>query len=153
MATDQAELFRTAGALRKQGRVDEALALLRDAIRRNRLTPEEIDRAGRFLQKAFDPGGGASGKPLRVTLLGQCTTSWLVPALAAVAWGRGGAVHVSEGGYDNVVQDLVALQSAPTRPDAIVLLPWNQRLHGRGEPSAQVIEDEVNFWRQAWGLV
>ena len=151
--TDQAELFRAASALRKQGDVDEALGLLRDAIRRGRLSPEEIDRAGRFIRKALDPGGGASAEPLRVTLLGQFTTSWLVPVLSAVAWGRGGAVHVSEGGYDNVIQDLVALQSAPARPDAVVLLPWNQRLLGRGEPPARVIEDEVNFWRRAWGLV
>ena len=153
MTTDQSELFRAVTGLRKGGRVDEALGLLRGAIRRGGLSPEEIDRAGRFLQKALDPGGAASAKPLRVTLLGQCTTSWLVPALAAVAWGRGGAVHVSEGGYDNVVQDLVGLQSAPARPDVVVLLPWNGRLKGRDGPPSQVVEDEVGFWRQAWGLV
>ena len=39
------------------------------------------------------------------------------------------------------------------RPDVVVLLPWGQRLHGRGEASAEVVEDEVSFWRQAWGLV
>jgi FkbH-like protein len=150
---DQADLFRSLTGLRKAGRIDEALALLRDALRRGKLSAEEIDRAGRFLQKAFDPGGGASAKALRVTLLGQCTTSWIVPALAAVAWGRGSAVHASEGGYDNVIQDLVGLQSAPARPDVVVLLPWGGRLAGRGDAPAQIVEDEVNFWRQAWGLV
>ena len=154
MTTDQAELFRAATGLRKRGRIDEALALLRDALRRGRLSPEEIDRAGRFIQKALDPSGSdAAGKALRVALLGQCTTSWIAPALAAVAWGRGGAAHVSEGGYDNILQDRFGLQAAPARPDVVVRLPWNRRLKDRGEPPAQVIEDEVNFWRQAWGLV
>ena len=153
-ATDHADFFRGLTALRKAGRVDEALVALRDALRRGRFSAEEIDRAGRFVQKALDPSGSvASAKALRVTLLGQCTTSWIAPALAAVAWGRGSAAHVSEGGYDNIVQDLVGLQSAPARPDVVVLLPWGQRLHGRGEAMAQVVEDEVNFWRQAWGLV
>ncbi len=152
--TDQADLFKAVTALRKAGKIDEALVLLRDALRRGRLSAEEIDRAGRFIQKVLDPSGStASAKALKVALLGQCTTSWIAPALSAVAWGRGSAVHVSEGGYDNILQDLFGLQSAPTRPDVVVLLPWSGRLAGRGDVRQQIVEDEVNFWRQAWGLV
>jgi FkbH-like protein len=152
--TDHADLFRALTSLRKQGKIDEALGLLRDALRRDRLSAEEIDRAGRFIQKALDPSGGiAPAKALRIALLGQCTTSWLAPALTAVAWGRGSAVHVSEGGYDNILQDLFGLRSAPSRPDVIVLLPWSSRLVGRGGAAAEIIGDEVDFWRQAWGLV
>ena len=151
---DQAELFRAVTALRKQGRTAEALERLRGPLRLGGLGPEEVDRAGRFLRKAFGPGGGAEpAQALRVTLLGQCTTSWLAPALTAEAWGRGVAVVASEGGYDNILQDLVALQDAPARPDVVALVPWNQRLSGRDRPAAEVIEDEVNFWWQAWGLV
>ncbi|HEY2156982.1 MAG TPA: HAD-IIIC family phosphatase, partial [Isosphaeraceae bacterium] len=152
--TDRADLFKAVTGLRKAGKIDEALTLLRDALRRGRLSSEEIDRAGRFIQKALDPSGSAAAaKALKVALLGQCTTSWIAPALSAVAWGRGSAVHVTEGGYDNILQDLFDLQAAPARPDVVVLLPWGGRLAGRGGPAAQVIEDEVNFWRQAWGLV
>ena len=151
---DQAELFRAVTALRKQGRIAEACERLRDALRRGGLGPEEVDRAGRFLMKAFGPGGGAEpAKPVRVTFLGQCTTSWLAPALTAEGWGRGVAVAAAEGGYDNILQDLVGLQAASPRPDVVALLPWNQRLSGRDRPASEVIEDEVAFWRQAWGLV
>ncbi len=152
--TDQADLFKAITGLRKQGKIDQALKLLGEALRRGRLSSEEIDRAGRFIQKALDPSGStASAKALKVALLGQCTTSWIAPALSATAWGRGSAVHVSEGGYDNILQDLFGLQVAPARPDVVVLLPWGGRLAGRGGPAAQVVEDEVNFWRQAWSLV
>ena len=46
------DLFKQLVAMRKEGRVNAALALLRDALNRGRLGPEEIDRAGRFIQKA-----------------------------------------------------------------------------------------------------
>ena len=150
---DDAELFKTLSGLRKSGRIDEALALLRDAIRRDRLGPEELDRAGRFLQKAIAGGASAGAKPLDVVLLGQCTTSWLSPALAAVGWGRNVALRVSEGGYDTIVQDLARLLASGERPGVVVLLPWDQRLGLREEPADEVIEGTLSQWRQAWGML
>jgi FkbH-like protein len=150
---DQADLFKTLSSLRKQGRIDDALGLLRDALRRNRLGPEEVDRAGRFLQKAIENGAPAGGRPLKVVLLGQCTTSWLSPALAAVAWGRNALAHVSEGGYDNIIQDLARLLGLAERPDVVVLIPWDQRLGLREESADDVIEAELARWRQAWGML
>src|SRR5580693_928881 len=93
------ELFKQIAVMRKAGRVEHALALLSDALNRNGLAPEEIDRAGRFIQKARALGPPAKDT-LSVQLLGQCTTSWLLPAVTAVAWGQGQVCSVAEGGYD-----------------------------------------------------
>jgi FkbH-like protein len=143
------ELFRQITVMRKEGRVDQALALLRDVLSRNDLAPEEIDRAGRFIQKARADGPLANGA-LGIELLGQCTTSWLVPALTAVAWGQGQVCSVAEGGYDNVLQDLNRLAVAQHAPDVVVLIPWTQRLFGGSGPGDERVEDELTFWRHAW---
>src|SRR5262249_9459572 len=105
---DQRELFKTCRQLHKQGRDSEGLRLLRDALRRGRLNSEGVEWAGRMIQAQWllrPPDDVAA----RVLLLGQFTTSWLVPALTAAAWAQGVPLLVSEGGYDNVFQDLLAL--------------------------------------------
>src|SRR6516162_7476081 len=95
----QHELFRAVKDQVKQGGRVAALGLLRDALRRGRLDAEGIDRAGRLIRQALlDGHGGAGERPLRILVLGQVTTSWLVPALSAVAWGHNAAVRVDEGG-------------------------------------------------------
>ena len=43
--------LRSARALRNQGKRQEALRMLRDAIRHNELDAEEIEKAGRFIDK------------------------------------------------------------------------------------------------------
>jgi FkbH-like protein len=143
------ELFKQILVMRKEGRIHEALDLLRDALNRDRLAPEEIDRAGRFIQKAHADGRQDQGT-VRIHLLGQCTTSWLMPALTAVAWGRGQACTVTEAGYDNVLQDLNRLAAGLQAPDVVVLIPWTQRLFGGSGPVADRVEDELLFWRHAW---
>ena len=62
-------------------------------------------------------------------VLGQCTTSYLLPVLTAWAWAEGVHVSVRDGDYDQVVQELMRLKEAP---DVIVLLPWHQRLLAGG---------------------
>jgi FkbH-like protein len=143
------ELFQQIAAMRKEGQVDQALALLRDALNRNGLGPEELDRAGRFIQKAR-AGGAAAAGTLGVHLLGQCTTSWLVPAVTAVAWGQGQDCSVAEGGYDNILQDLNRLAAERRAPDVVVLIPWTHRLFGGSGPVDERVEDELAFWRHAW---
>ena len=143
------DLFKQLVAMRKQGRVNQALALLRDALNRGRLGPEEIDRAGRFIQKARADAADAKGT-LRVHLLGQCTTSWLVPAVTAIAWGQGQACSITEAGYDTILQDLNRLSAEPKGPDVVVLIPWTQRLSGGSGSVAERVEDELTFWRHAW---
>ena len=147
-----ADLFKTTQSLRKSGRCGEALALLRDALRRATLDAEGVDRAGRFIARELRAGEGGA-KPIRVLLVGQCTTSWLTTALSAVAWGHGTTALVSEGGYDSVLQDLYAQPGGEEAPDVVVLLPWSDRfLNGQGPASGRV-GDEVAFWQQAWAAV
>jgi FkbH-like protein len=145
------ELFKQMGVMRKEGRLDQALSLLRDALNRHDLAPEEIDRAGRFIQKAHDNDPTAK-ETFGIYLLGQCTTSWLVPAVTAIAWGDGQACAVAEGGYDTVLQDLNRLAAEPRPPDVIVLIPWALRLFGGSGSVNERVEDELTFWRHAWDV-
>ncbi len=86
-------------------------------------------------------------------MLGQVTTSWLLPALTASAWGHNAVVSVAEGGYDTVLQDLASFPPGEKGPDVVVLLPWSKRLLGsQGSPEARV-EDELGFWSKAWEIV
>lgn len=147
-------VFQIVAELRKQGDTNAALLRLRGALRRGLLAPEEVERAGRLIRKEL-AGRGESQGDLRVLLLGQSTTSWLGLALTAVAWGRGASVVVDEGEYDNVLQELLAPGRNDPKTDAVVLLPWNQRLLSADgqEPRRQRIDDELAFWRQSWTAV
>jgi FkbH-like protein len=147
-------LFQVVSDLRKRGKTDAALLRLRDALRRGQLDAEEVDRAGRLIRKELNRPE-ASRPDVRLLLLGQCTTSWLATALTAVGWGRGGAVAVAEGEYDNVLQELMAPELRGSKPDVVVLLPWNQRLlsgDARRVPQRR-IDEEVAFWERAWALI
>ena len=86
-------------------------------------------------------------------ILGQCTTSWLATKLTAVAYGRGVVAAVSDGGYDNVLQDINRCASEGDAPDAVVLLPWNQRLLSSQGTVDERIDDELRFWSQAWSQI
>ena len=127
-----------------------ARTLLRDAMSRARLSPEAMLAAGKLLRRT---GRGAEPAGWTVQLLGQCTTSWLADALAAVACGKGEEVSIHDGGYDNVLQALTDTASA-AGPRTVVLLPWHQRLLSKSDRSlAQRVEDEVKFWVHAWSLL
>src|SRR6185436_11651868 len=131
-----------------QGAIDEARAMLRQSLRRGALAPEEIDWAGRFLEKIR----GDSLLGHRVVLLGQCTTSWLASALTAIAFRHGLDLRVEQGEYDNVLQDLTA-RRATGDGGLLVLLPWHQRvlaLSSRSFPER--IADELGFWSEVWRI-
>jgi FkbH-like protein len=153
-AMDIENPLRAAAALRRQGHGAEALGLLGEALRRGRLDAEGVHRAGSLIQKELAARDGPSA-PLRVLVLGRCTTSWLKDCLAAVAWADRVPVLATEGEYDNVLQALLAGPPAAGRPDVIVLLPWGgTALEGDGDRPAQGrIAEEVAFWRRAWELV
>jgi FkbH-like protein len=136
--------------LRKQGRSAEALRFLERELRRGSFDAEETDQAGRFVRREIERGGLTP--TLRVLILGQCTTSWLATELTAVAYGRGTVAAVSDGGYDNVLQDLDRYATEAEMPDAVVLLPWNQRLLSGGTVDER-IDDELRFWSQTWSQV
>lgn len=134
--------------LRKEGRLDEAVALLQGVM--PLLEPNEVAQAGRMLTKDL-PAAFPQGDPPQVCLLGQCTTNYLPPLVTAWCWADRMRVSIRDGAHDQVLQELMALQSAP---EVIVLLPWNQRLLA---PDARVagerIADELEFLRAAWAQV
>ena len=152
--TETPDLFKTVLALRKQGQGEELLGLLRDALRRRQVNAEGLERAGRIIHKELAARNGEA-RPLRVLVLGQCTTSWLRTVLTAEAWSHDVAALVEDGDYDNILQELTA-RSTPTGgggPDVVVLVAWNRRLLAPGDRSPRDrVEDELAYWRQAWGL-
>jgi FkbH-like protein len=137
-------------ALRGAGKLREAFALLRDALRRRQLDASATDAAGRFLGKALS-GPDAPAADIRILVLGQCTTSWLATALTAEACAGGKTALVNDGGYDTVIQDLAGLSEDV---DVVVLVAWHQRLLAPGDRSgADRIQDELGWLQQAWSMI
>jgi FkbH-like protein len=148
---NQRELFKAVAELRKLGQPGEARRVLGEALRRGRLDAQGVDKAGRLLKREL---GEVTCADARVIILGQCTTSWLATSLAALAWGRGTTLKVVEGEYDNVAQELlIAHRDGEPRPNVVVLLPWTQRLFSDGQrrSAQQRVDEELAFWKQAWG--
>mgnify|MGYP000425904123 CR=1 FL=1 len=137
-------------ALQRAGAHTAALRAVRDLLRRGCLPPHRVAAAGRYICAQLAAGTAGPVKT-SVRILGQCTTSFLVPVVTAEAWGRGVAARVTDGEYDNVVQELMR-DSADA--DTVVLLPWHQRLLADDARDAtQRIDDELSFLRQAHELV
>lgn len=149
---NMATALRTAQTLRKSARTQEALEALRPPLRRGNLSPEELVRAGTLLHNELSrPDCPIPALPVR--LLGQCTTFWLARALVAEAWARNGAVRMSEGEYDQVMQELWQHPPEGSGPSVAIFLPWNQRLLGKQDRSyRQRIDEELAFWKQAWEI-
>jgi FkbH-like protein len=148
---DQRAFFKDVSLHSRQGRPAEALQLLRHALSRAELDAEGVDKAGRLCSSLLT---GIGQKPAaRVLVLGQCTTTWFVNALTAVAWGQGARFQVTDGAYDNVMQELLAADP-DAGTDVVVLVPWSQRLRSTATNDDRMarIEDEVRFWRNAWTL-
>ncbi len=138
-------------ALKKDGRLQDALALARREV--SAVEPNAVAQLGKMLQRDLCGRGEPSAEPLRVFVVGQCTTTYLLPMLTAWAWSDGMHVQVSDSEYDQVVQSLMALK-VEDAPDVVVVLPWNQRLLAHdARTAAERIEDEVAFLHQCWAQV
>ncbi|MEO6527843.1 MAG: HAD-IIIC family phosphatase [Gemmatimonadaceae bacterium] len=128
------------------------MLVLRNAVKRRLLPVEQMERAGRFILRELTRDPTAARLP-HVVLLGQCTTSWLAPVVAAIAWAEGSPSIVSDGEYDNVYQDVSRLDLAEDESCILILLPWNRRLLSGSDRSPRArIEDELSFWRQIWRI-
>lgn len=148
---DETEVLRESRRLRGEGKTDEAMAMLRDTLRRGWFSPEGLEKAGRQIIKHVSSN---DEKVTRVLLLGQCTTTWLGNCLSAAAWTGGTGLLTTEGQFDNVLQELMTKATDGVKYDAVVLLPWNQRLLGEGDRAeADRINDEIAFWQHAWSIV
>lgn len=133
---------------RKEGRRDDALALLRRAI--PGLDPNEVAQAGRMLMKDL-PAAFPGVSPPEVLVLGQCTTNYLPPVVTAWAWAEGIRLSVRDGAHDQMLQEVMALRAAP---DVIALLPWHQRLLADdGRDAGRRVADEMEFLQAVWAQV
>jgi len=136
--------------LQRRGAHHAALDALRDLLRRGSLPPHRLAAAGRYIARQL-ADGVAGPVAARVRIVGECTTSFLVPLLTGEAWGRGTALSVSEAAYDNMIQ---ALAQGPADGGVVVLVPWLRRLLADdSRDAAQRIADELAFLRQAHELV
>ncbi|HSI62577.1 MAG TPA: HAD-IIIC family phosphatase, partial [Candidatus Saccharimonadia bacterium] len=145
----QMEIVAQYRALKKEGRLQDALALGRREV--SGVEPNTVAQLGKMLQR--DLCAEHSMKPLKVFVAGQCTTTYLLPMMIAWAWSDGMHVQVSDGEYDQVVQSLMALKIEDA-PEVVVVLPWNQRLLANdSRNAAERIEDEVAFLQQCWAQV
>lgn len=142
---DQKALFKECRQLNKQQKHDDTRQHLFGALRRDQLDTGGVLQAGRMLERLNLVGH------INVSIFGQFTTPWLAHALHASAMARGQALKIENQSYDNVMQGLMTLES---HVEVVILLPWHQRLLAVGSRSAeQRIEEELNFWLQAWQLV
>ena len=143
-------VLQSARRLKNEGRTVEALAVLRDALSRGSLSSEEIERAGHFILREAETG--VVTPSITVRLAGQFSTSWLKHCVAAASWACGEISAVSEAAYDNVLQDVAALDRNDL-PDVLVLLPWNARiLQDNGRLPRERVESELTYWRQVWHI-
>jgi FkbH-like protein len=150
---DPKTVLKNARLLRKEGKSEEALSMLFEVLRRDLLEAENFDKAGRFILKHAHELD-KNRIDTRVLILGQCTLSWLGSSLTAAAWARNVLLNVTEGEYDNILQDLNRLSSEQAEFDVVVLVPWNQRLLSDDRRTVEDrIEDEMSFWNPCWDIV
>ncbi len=154
LETDQTLVFKEVATLTSQANTEEALRVLAVALRAGHMDAEGSEKAGRVVT-SLRAAGHEDVADVRAILLAQCTTSWLANSLAAIAWGRGCALEIHQGEYDNVIQNLMAPLPQIQHPNVVILVPWNQRLlHAGGDRSwHQRVEDELMFWRRSWDFV
>jgi FkbH-like protein len=131
-----------------EGRSGDALDLLRSALRSDAIPPHAIARAGALVHDAL---GDAAASATPVLVLGQATTSWLAPTIAAVGAAAGLTLAARDGQFDQVLQDLSALPPTGRDDTVLVLLPWSDRLLAPGaRPADARVADEVAYWQQVW---
>lgn len=144
-------ILQQARRLRKAGQAEEALVLLKQHLDAGDLGAEHAEQAGRLVEKLFS----LSPKPAqRVLLLGQCTLTWIKYALVASAFAQGIRLEVTEGEFDNVIQDLWLHAGQGFPFDLVLLFPWNNRLlDSQGQPRAERIDQSQALWSSAWALL
>jgi FkbH-like protein len=142
--------IRESRRLLKRGKYAEATARLHSHLREPDVSTADFERAGRLLSRAL-VDTGKNGQTLRVHVVAQCTTSFLLPVLTAEAWARGVGIRATEADYDSMLQSLYDMKDAVDRPDVIVLFPWTQRLFSDDARSADArVADEVAFLNSVW---
>ena len=137
----------------KTGDIDTGLRLLQKILATQKLPPPVHDRIGRLLSQYA--AKSIESERIRVLVCGQFTTTWLRNALIASAWRDDCLLDVVEGDYDNVMQSLYRALEKGEKFDAVILVPWHQRLFERIQKASadQSISEQLAFWESAWQLV
>ncbi|MDR2117812.1 MAG: HAD-IIIC family phosphatase, partial [Planctomycetaceae bacterium] len=134
----------------KTGDAKTALAKFRLLLNQTKFSPNELAIVG----KTILPYAVNLDNKIHVTILGQCTTTWLGYHLAAQGLKHGQIFAIHDTEYDTVLQSIIELQENTT--DFFVLLPWNQRIlkqiRNTEKSSDEIIEQEIEFWQQIWNL-
>ncbi|MDR2344514.1 MAG: HAD-IIIC family phosphatase, partial [Planctomycetaceae bacterium] len=134
----------------KTGSLEDALTKIKSLLNTNKFSPDEFALIGKMIL----PRVAEQENIIHVSVLGQCTTTWLCYHLAAhgLKYGQKLAIHDTE--YDTVLQSLIELPENST--DFFVFLPWNQRIlkqiHNTEKSTNEIIKQELNFWQQVWSL-
>ena len=147
----QESITAEARRLERVGDKGAALSLLGDALRKGQVGADDWSVVGRHVNRLLRTST-VQQNPLRILILGQCTTTWFAQGLASSAWRQQLPCLVEEGPFDNVVQVLEAM-STTSPPDVLVLLPWSQYLLDGQERGPDVLAAEVlDFWKRVWRL-
>ena len=129
---------------------EECLAALRTILCEENPVPEDLALAGRLAM----PHLAAQKESLKVSLLGQCTTTWLAYHLSARSLMSDRWLVVCNAEYDTVWQSL--LEAEEKSADFFILLPWNQRmlyqLRRNNGDSETILDTEMSFWKRVWTL-
>lgn len=130
-----------------KGERAEALSLARQAI--PALPPAAAGRFGAVLRKALPEFFTGENELVEVFLAGQVATQFFPPLITALAWAEGVPVSVTEGGYDQAIQDISALTPKSSR--IVIFVPWHERLTARdGRAFDARVNDELSYVAQVW---
>jgi FkbH-like protein len=135
----------------KTGSLDNALTKIKSLLKINKFSPDELVLIGKMILPRIVNHDNA----IRVSILGQCTTTWLCYHLAAHGLKYGQKLSIRDTEYDTVLQSLMELPENMT--DFFIFLPWHLRIlkqirNNSNCPQNKIIEQELNFWQQVWNL-
>jgi FkbH-like protein len=134
----------------KTGSLESALTKIKSLLNINKFSPDEFALVGKMILPRLVNHDGT----IRVSVLGQCTTTWLCYHLVAHGLKYGPKLAIHEAEYDTVLQSLMELPENTT--DFFVFLPWNQRIlkliRNTEKSSDEIIEQELDFRQQIWSL-
>jgi FkbH-like protein len=130
-----------------------ALDRLQHGLLRTPCMPEEWDAVGRFAHK-YIPDTTLIWPRYTIRWAGQCTTTWLMHAVTAIALRESILLDANEAPFDNVFQDVVGIaQACVTVPNIYVFLPWLRDLDVTLLSNTEIeqrVADELAFWENIW---
>ena len=127
-----------------------ARSLLREARWEDIISPTTTARIGALLNK-LPTAADTCSQRLKLHACGQCTISWVLDCLRVMSWEEGIWLDITEGEFDNVMQDLIVLAETGQRVDILMLMPWCDKYINESTLSKnERIEEFIVFWKNVW---